>query len=285
LTGAARLYQIAEFLRRFHRTDYLHMITRVSPSPMSGNPNMFNVTFSIEVLALARVNAVHVPETNGVTTAITDEERQMLATISDRAILSEYTPPPPPQPTPPEPEPSPPFDSTPFCIVTAIVMVDGRPQCWIYDRTAGQMHRLFEGESFITSEGVGATIKKIEVNAQRIQVAAAGGVYAIRLGKSFADAEYPSYFLTAIVDADGNPWTAESTGEPHCVIVHEPEVERGRMVEVARHLLAEWDTFPMAEVVVTIRSIEPEASRILMEAAGVEYTISVGGSFSEFSNE
>jgi hypothetical protein len=63
------------------------------------------------------------------------------------------------------------------------------------------------------------------------------------------------------------------------------EDENGRMVEVARHVLAEWDTFPMAEVVATIRSIEPTTNQILMEAAGVEYTIRVGGSFPEFSNE
>jgi len=293
LNGVGQLDQIAEFLRRFHRTDYLHMITRVSPSPTSGNPNIFNVTFRIEVLALARVNAVHVPGANGVTTEMTDEERQMLATIRDRAILSEYVPPPPPQPPQPQqptPPPPPPFDHTPFCFLSAIVMVDGKPQCWIHLRTAGQDHPtagwyfLFEGESFTLGE-VRATVRKIEVNAQRIQVAAAGGVYAIALGKSFADAEEPTYFLTGIVDADGNPWTAESTGEPHCVIIHELEDEHGRVIEVARHVLAEWDSFPMAEVVATIRSIDPIANQIELEAAGVAYTISAGGSFSEFSNE
>jgi len=292
LTGVGRLDQIAEFLRRFHRTDYLHMITRVSPSPTSGNPNIFNVTFSIEVLALARVNAVHVPGANGITTEMTDEERQMLATIRERAILSEYIPPaPPPPPTPIEPTspPPPPFDHTPFCFVIAIVMVDSRPQCWIHLRTAGQDHPtagwyyLFEGGSFMLGP-VRATVKKIEINAQRIQVAAAGGVYTIGLGKSFADAEEPTYFLTGIVDADGNPWTAGSTGEPHCVILHELEDANGGIART-RHLLAVGDSFPMAQVVATIRNIEPEAQQIQMEAAGVVYTISVDGSFSEFSNE
>ena len=288
LNGEGRLDQIAEFLRRFHRTDYLHMITRVSPSPSARNPNIFNVTFSIEVLALARVNAVNTPGANGITTEITDEERQMLAVIRDRAILSEFTPPPPPPPEPATPPPPPPpFDHIiPFSFLISINEVNDRRECWIYERSIEQMHRLFEGESFSLG-GVMATIKKIEMNEQntlppRIQIAAAGGVYAIGLGKSFSDVEDPSYFLTAIVDADGNPWTAESIGAPHCVIIHGSEDGYGSLIETARHLLAEGDSFPMAWVTCTVRSIDPAANQIQIEAAGVVYTISVGSSFSEF---
>jgi len=295
VTGEGRLDQIAEFLRRFHRTDYLHMITGVRPSPAPRNPNLFSVEIKVEALALTQVNSVHVPGTNGATTTVTDEERRMLATIRERAILTEYTPPPPPRPpAPPEPEPDPlpDFLHAPHCVVNSIVMVDGRPQCWIYLRTEEQRYYLFEEEMFTLDE-TRATIKKIEVGAQRIQVAAAGGVYAIRLGKSFADAEEPTYFLTGIVDANGRPWAATSTGEPHCVIVHEIDIEledengRKEIVRrvIARHVLAAGGTFPMAEVTVTIRSVEPAANQIQMEAAGVVYTIRVGRSFSEFSNE
>lgn len=282
LNGEGRLDQIAEFLRRFHRTDYLHMITSVTPTSVARNPNMFNIQFRIEVLSLARVDTVNVPSADRATTAITDEERQMLATIRNRAILTEYIPPPPiidgPNVDTPIIPPPPPFDHTLYCLVYAIVKADGRPQCWIDSRTEGRKFYLFEGQSFVLGT-VRATIRKIEVNAERIQVAAEGGIYTIRLGNSFSDAESPSYFLTGIVDANETPWTAESTGEPHCVIIH--ETNDGE----TKYLLATGGGLPMAEVVATVRSVEPTANQIQMEAAGVVYTIRVGGSFSEFSNE
>jgi len=287
LTGEGRLDQIAEFLRRFHRTDYLHMITRVTPTPSQRNPNIFNVTFTIEVLSLMQVRTSNMPGADevadGVAAIMTDEERQMLTTIRDRAILSEYTPPPPPTPNTPPSPPREDFNHTPFCVLTAIVMENGRPQCWIHYRTIDRMYPLFEEESF-TLEGTRATVKKIEMDAGRIHVAAAGGVYALGLGKSFAQIEDPSYFLTGIVDADGNPWTAESTGEPHCVIVHGSETENGRLIERATYLLSAGDSFPMTEVSCTVRRIDPAANQIQIEAAGVVYTIRVNGSFSEFGS-
>ena len=284
LEGEGRLDQIAEFLRRFHRTDYLHLMTNVSPRPSARGPNVFIVSFRIEVLVLPQVRASNVPRTNEEIAVITDEERQMLATIRERAILSEYTPPRPPEPTPPPPSPPPDFDHSPFCFVTAITEVNGRPQCWIHHRTEGRMYHLFEGESFML-EGTRATIRKIEVDARRVQIAAAGGVYAVSLGRAFADAEKPSYFLTGIVDADGNPWTAESIDEPHCVIVYRPLDDNGNIVEQTKHVLSAGDSFPMAEVTATIRSIDSATNQIQMEAAGVVYTIRVGGDFAEFSNE
>ena len=281
LTGEGRLDQIAEFLRRFHRTDYLHIITRVTPTPTQRNPNIFNVSFTIEVLSLMQVRTSNMPGTNGMTIAMTDEERQMLTTIRDRAILSAYTPPPPPIPaTSPQP-PREDFSHTPFCVLTAIVMTDGRPQCWIHHRTAGRMYYLFEDESF-TLEGTRATVKKIEIDAGRIHVAADGGVYTIGLGKSFAQVEDPTYFLTGIVDANGTSWTAESTGEPLCVIVHGSEDDNGRLIAKATYRLSAGDSFPMAEVSCIVRRIDPAVNRIQIEAAGVVYTIRVDGSFTEF---
>ena len=286
LTGEGRLDQIAEFLRRFHRTDYLHLMTSVTPSPAPRNPNMFSVEFKIEALTLAQVNSVNVPG-NGTTTAITDEERRMLETIRSRAILTEYTPPippPPPQPVVAPPPPPPAFVHAPHCVVTAAVWVDGRPQCWIYHRTEEARYQLFEGDTF-TLDGTNVTIKKIEMEAERIHAAAAGGVYRIRLGKSFDAYDEQTHTLTAIVDADGRPWGANSTGAPYCVILHELEDDNGVFREVARYVLAAGDMLPMEEVTAIIRSVEPTANQIQMEAAGVVYTIRVGHSFSEFGNE
>ena len=285
LEGEGRLDQIAEFLRRFHRTDYLHLISNVSPRPSPRNPSIFAVTFRIEVLVLPQVRASNVPGADEEAIAVTDKERQMLATIRERAILSEYTPPRPPEPTPEPVPPRAPFDGTPYCVVTAIVMADGRPQCWIHHQVAGRMYFLFEEEGF-TLGGIRGTIKKIEVNAQRVHVAAEGGIYTIGLGKSFADAEDPTYFFTSIVDADGNPWTTESEGEPYCVIVCGSSDDDGNIVEQEKHILSAEASFPMPEgVTVTIRSIEPATNRMQMEVANVVYAVRVGGDFTEFRNE
>ena len=185
LRGEGRLDQIAEFLRRFHRTDYLHMMTTVSPRPLPRNPNLCIAEFRIEVLVLPTVTTANVPSSERETTAITAAEREMLNTIRTRAILSEYTPPPPPPPTPPpmvetRTPPPPEFYHSPHCFIEGINTVDGTPQCWIRIRTTDKQYFLYEGESF-ELDGVEATIKKIEVRTRRVHVAAEGGVYTVGL--------------------------------------------------------------------------------------------------------
>ena len=283
--GTGRLDQIAEFLRRFHRTDYLHLVQNVSPRPSTRNPGEFDVTIKIEALALPQVRTVNIPSNSGEVTAATDEETKMLAAIRERSILSAYQPPRQsasvvaPVPIPPPPD----FDDTYYCVVNAIVEIDGRPQCWIDYRTEGKKFYLFEGESFRLGE-VNCTVKKIEMEANRVQIAAAGGLYAVRLGKSIGQADESCYFFTGFVDAEGTDWTPESTGEPHCVIVYDPDGGNRRNLGV-RHVLSEGDSFQMAEVLCTVISITPETKRVQIEAAGVVYDLRIGYSFSEFSNE
>jgi hypothetical protein len=146
------------------------------------------------------------------------------------------------------------------------------------------MYYLFEEETFLLGT-IRCTVRKIEMNAERVQVAAAGGVYAVSLGKSFAQADDPSYFLTGIVDADGNPWTEDGIGEPQCVIVHGSTDDNGRIRERAKHILSAGDSFPMERVFCTVRSIDPAVRQIQIEAAGAVYTIRIDGSFAEFGNE
>jgi len=290
VTGTGRLDQIAEFLRRFHRTEYTHLIQSVSPRPSTRTPGEFDVTIKIETLELPQVRSVKVPSITDDGTAITDEETQMLATIRDRAILTAYTPPVPPQPViaqSPPPEPIN-FDDSLFCFVNGIVEVDGRPQCWIDYRTAGRKYYLFEGESFRLGS-VTCTIKKIETKGNRVQIAAAGSVYAVSLGKSFGRADDACYFLTGIVDAEGQRWTQDSTGEPRCVIVYGSETEdedgNSKIIEKEKSILAKGDSFPMAEVLCTIADIAPTRNWIQIEAAGTVYDIRVGGHFAEFGAE
>ena len=91
ITCEGQLARIAEFLRQFHRVEYLHFIQQFQPSPVPNQPGRFRVTFQVRVLSLPQVRLVNMPNTEGI--AITPEERQMRTAIENRAILSEYTPP------------------------------------------------------------------------------------------------------------------------------------------------------------------------------------------------
>lgn len=185
VTGNGRLDQIAEFLCRFHRTQYLHQILRFRPQPVANQPGIFQVTFTVEALSLPQVDFVNVPNT-GEIPEMTDDDRNMLATIRDRSVLSAYTPPRPTVETPP-PEP---FEDIAYCFLNAIVEVDGKPQCWIDYRTTGRKYYFFEGGSFMMEDSR-CTIKKIDVENQRIMVNVDvnGEVHTgyIRLGKNFED--------------------------------------------------------------------------------------------------
>jgi len=226
---------------------------------------------------LPQIDTAHVPGGGMNDAPITDEEKQMLTTITERKILWEYTPPPPPPPVDTVPPP-PRFDHAPYCYVTAILESDGKPQCWINSRTKGEQYCLFEGESFRLGT-VPSIVKKIEVKANRIQVAAAGSVFAVRVGKHFDEYDTMCYFVTGIIDENG---------EPRCVIVDGSEIEEGddvRLVEKAKYTLSVGETFPMQEVSCTVKSIEPSTKQVQIEAAGTTYTIKVGGCFSEFGGE
>jgi len=204
LNGTARLEQIAEFLRRFHRTEYLHTIQSVQPRPAGANqPGMFNVMFKIEALSLPQVSSVHIPSSERTVTPITDEEQKMLTDIRTRAILSEYTPPQPVRENPTTPvtapaPPPPPFDEVPYHVVSGIMDVSGKRQCWIRNLVTERLYILGEGESFMLPylpEGATAlarmqcTIKKIDAESQQIQVEMGGGLFSLKGGQNFEDVE------------------------------------------------------------------------------------------------
>ncbi|MCL2005046.1 MAG: hypothetical protein FWG73_02670 [Planctomycetaceae bacterium] len=185
LTGEGRLEQIAEFLRRFHRTEYLHAIQNLQPRPIQNQQDMLRVTFRIEALSLPQVSGVNTPTVEGV--LATDEESQLLSAIRDRAILSEYRPPAPPPPRVDTP-PVPPFDHIPFYYVDGITEADGVPRTWINHRTGGGRYFLSEGESLMIGD-IRCTVRKIDFEAQLIQIEAAGSLLTIRVGKNFDEPE------------------------------------------------------------------------------------------------
>ncbi|MDR1289699.1 MAG: hypothetical protein LBK06_00710 [Planctomycetaceae bacterium] len=177
------LEQLAEFLRRFQKTGYLHLVRKISPA-MSKNSNLMDFTITVEVLSVIKAQTgrtLRVFDKDILQT--TPDEQTILDEIKTRKLFTAYTRPQSPPPTPPR---NPPFYQAPYCYVIAIVESDGRSQVWIDHRTAGKQYKLYEGDSF-RLEGVNCTIEKIEFD--RIHVEADGQKFIIKQGKSFAEYE------------------------------------------------------------------------------------------------
>jgi hypothetical protein len=113
-------------------------------------------------------------------------QKEMSESIVQRAFFTAYRPPGPPPGELPAP---PPFDPSPYCYVSGIVWIDDRPQAWIDLRTEGRKLRLFEGEEFQVGV-VDCRVRRIDEKA--VLVEAAGALYVIELGDSFADASWIS---------------------------------------------------------------------------------------------
>ncbi|MDR1480424.1 MAG: type 4a pilus biogenesis protein PilO [Planctomycetaceae bacterium] len=184
LTCKGNFEQIVEFLRRFNKADYLHLVRKISPAPIR-NSTLMDVTITVEALSVTNAKTSRTLRTlSKESLKITPDEQSVLDEIKARKLFTAYTPPTPPStertPSPREP----PFYQAPYCYVIAIVESDGRTQVWIDHRAVGRQYKLYEGDSF-RLEGVDCVIKKIEFD--RIHVDANGQLFVIRQGKSFAE--------------------------------------------------------------------------------------------------
>jgi Tfp pilus assembly protein PilO len=186
LTCNGNLEQLAEFLRRFQKTGYLHLVRKISPAT-NKNSNVMNFTITIEVLSVINAQTDRTLRVFGNDILkTTPEEKAILDEIKTRKLFTAYTRPQSPPPPPPSAPRTPPFYQAPYCYVIAIVESDGRSQVWIDHRTAGRQYKLYEGDSF-RLEGVNCAIEKIEFD--RIHVEADGQKFIIKQGKSFAEYE------------------------------------------------------------------------------------------------
>lgn len=180
------LGQMAEFLRRFHKTDYLHLVRNVSPRPIK-NSNEMEISITVEALTLPQAKPSRTLRSiSDEALSLTDEDRHKQDAIGGRNLFAAYAPPQPinPSPTPSEETKQEEFDQSPYCYVTAIVEVDDKAQVWVDLRTEGRKYKLYEGEMFRLG-GVRCFVKKIEFD--RVHFEAAGGLYTVRIGKSFAE--------------------------------------------------------------------------------------------------
>ncbi|MDR2345769.1 MAG: hypothetical protein LBE18_06855 [Planctomycetaceae bacterium] len=187
LTCKGTLEQVAEFLRRFHKTNYLHLIRKISPTP-SKNSNLMDIVITIEAVSVTKAQIGRTLRVfDKELLKITPDEKIILDEIKTRNLFTAYTPPrpvlPPVQPPPP-PQRPPQLYQAPYCFVGTIVESEGKKQVWIDHRVTGKQYRLYEGESF-RLEGVDCLIEKIDFD--RIHVEADKQKFTIRSGKSFAD--------------------------------------------------------------------------------------------------
>ncbi|MGL4595570.1 MAG: hypothetical protein ACRCUY_12670 [Thermoguttaceae bacterium] len=186
-SGKGTLAQLTEFLQRFHKSHYLHLIRRVSPTP-TRNSGELDVAMTIEALSLPQSKtSKSLPPLPENWTLSSDQEKEQLDRIISRNFFAAYSPPRPelPQTTAVEP-PAENFDHAPFCYVYTVVDVEGKQQVWIDVRTEGKRYKLFEGEMFRLG-GVRCFVKKIDFD--RVQFEAAKNLYTIKVGNSFAEWE------------------------------------------------------------------------------------------------
>ena len=261
INGEGRLDQIAEFLRRFHRTEYLHILKTFSPQPVQNRPGIFRVTFRVETLSLPQVRFVNMPSTEGTTS--TAEERQMLTAIRNRGILSEYSP----------PRPLTLVSATPNSVTLTWTADDADSHDIRYKlRTAPDAEAnwtLIEATTGYIDELFANTNYDFQIRAVYDEEPDAWSI-TTPLSTERPAVESPPFedivfcFLQTIVESDGRPqaWINHRT--------------TGRT-----HYLFEGGSFTLDGVLCIIRRIDVDNERILVEIGGGLYSLGVGQHFDE----
>jgi len=261
INAEGRLDQIAEFLRRFHRAEYLHTIKTFSPQPVQNRPGVFRVVFRVETVSLPQVRFVNMPGTEGI--AVTTEERQMLTAIRNRALLSEYSPQPPlrlvnathASVTLSWPE----DDAEYHDIRYKLRAAPNEEGNWtVIEATTGYIDELFAGTNY---EFQIRAVNDDEPGEWSASVPFATGVPAVA-AIPFDDVAF--CFLNTIVESDGIPqaWINHRT--------------TGR-----KYFLSEGGSFMLAGIQCVVRQIDMDNQQIVVDLAGSLWTLKSGQNFDE----
>ena len=281
ISGTGNLAQIAEFLRRFHRTEYLHAIQSVQPRPAGANqPGLFNVTFRVEVLSLPQVRDIHIPIVDNP--AYINDEQQMLADIQSRNVLSAYVP----------PRLAPTRERPPLTVFNAThetVTLRWQPinEASNYEIRYKRMADADQTRNWqiVPFEGTVGTVENLfpETDYEfQVRAAAAPGVRATAWTPTpsvttmtwaepppqepilppFNDIRY--CFLTSITVVDG---------KPQCWIDHRPTG--------TKYYLLEGGSFLLGDYRCVIEKIDISVQRIQVDLEGAKYTLEVGQNFDQ----
>jgi hypothetical protein len=181
--GEASLEELSRFLAAFYSVRHLHLIRTLSLKPVEESRRM-DVTVTVEAVGLSQAESSQKLAMEPIGSSAEAIQERLSRNIADRAIFSAYRPPAPDIPPPADPAP---FDPSPYSYVSGIVWINDRPQVWIDLRTEGRKLKLSEGERFRVGV-VDCRVRRID--EKTVLVEAAGALYAIELGDSFADAAW-----------------------------------------------------------------------------------------------
>ncbi len=164
LVASGSLSSVTGMLYEFYRSPQLHQITRLQ---LIHPPGASQLTVSMDVEALSLRGAAakdKLPEGDSkrLKLASLDDYKK---TLSDRNLVSAYSPPRPPEPVHEhhEPPPKPKFDESEFARFSAAVNSGKGMQAWIYVLPTGETLRVMAGDPV----KIGALDGKIESVEER----------------------------------------------------------------------------------------------------------------------
>ncbi len=184
LHARGALAQLADFLRCLEHSGYLQLVRRVDSKPIV-NSNKMDLTITIEALSLPQSERRSLPPIARGQLDASESERAMMKRIADRALFSIYTPPRPDSSRTENNQPAQ-FDHSPYCFVTAITETNGKKQVRVNIRSEDKVYWLGPEDSFQLGD-VRCYVRAIDFD--RVRIEAAGEMFTVKLGKSFAEYE------------------------------------------------------------------------------------------------
>lgn len=178
--GSGSLDQITSLLYDFYKADHLHQIQRLSLTPVSGGPgpggpSQFDLTLSIEALALPGAD-----RSDKLNDAVSERlawkeledyrkpitQRNLFAPYAERRVA----------------------DESQDAYVTGVIRDNGQIHAWLSLRSSGRMLKLSEGDKLDVGSLHG-TVARILVLEQAIEIETDGKRRRVSLGKSLAEGQ------------------------------------------------------------------------------------------------
>jgi hypothetical protein len=180
IKATGTLQSVAAMLYEFYRSPQLHQITRLQLNRPQGTTNI-EVSLDVEALSLPRAEATDkLPEGDSKRLKLASLEEYQ-KTLSERDLVSVYTPPRPPVAERSEPPKPPKFDDAEQAHFTASLGPAEALQAWITVRTTGETMHLSAGDEI----KVGALEGKIvSIEGRSLVYESEGKKFRVALGES-----------------------------------------------------------------------------------------------------
>lgn len=184
IKGSGSLTDIATMLYEFYKSPKLHQVVKLDLSRAPGTSKI-EVTLDVEALSMAEAVATEtLPEGDSkrLRLASLDEYKK---TLSERDLVSVYTPPRPPRPPVAErrdPPAPPKFDDAEQAHFTGSTTgTNGSPEAWINIRTTGETQHLAAGDAIKIGALEG---KVVSIDPRSLVYESEGKKFRVALGES-----------------------------------------------------------------------------------------------------